>query len=149
MTGKRPFTANLYPWMEQVAGVRRDQITPLRELPDRLYFEDPTNAVPEAFLAQGPIITKPSNHGKWVVLSCRWRSAPSAQLVVCRRLDAANNRRDVFYEIDFDFAPGDDFARLDWLAEHSYEVACNHLTGRTTDQDEVMKRLAAAGVVFV
>lgn len=143
----RPFAANLYPWLEQVCGIQRDSIKPLRELPDRLYFEDPANAVLEAFLAKGPIISQPSNHGHWVVLSCRWPSAPSAQLVVCRRLDAITGKRDVFYEVDFDFAPWD-MARLDWAAQHTWEVLCNKLTNHTTDQMAMMKKLEESGVAF-
>lgn len=143
----RPFTANLYPWLEQVAGVPRDRIQPLRELPDRLYFEDPDNLVLEKFLANGTIISTPKNHGRWIVMSARWPDAPSAQLCVCRRLNAEDGRRDVFYEIDFDFTPWDP-TRLDWAAQHTWEVLCNKLSGHTTDQTAMMRRLVESGVVF-
>jgi hypothetical protein len=141
------FTDNLYPWLEQVAGVSRLLVTPLEELPDRLFFEDAGGCVLRSFLAHGPIISTPKNHGRWVVLSLRWKDTPSAQLCVCRRLDAASGERDLFYEIDFDFAPWDP-TRLDWAAEHTYEVLCNKLRRQTTDQVVLQKRLAESGVVF-
>jgi hypothetical protein len=148
VTVTRPFSANLYPWLEQVAGVPRTAITPLRELPDRMFFEDQEGAVLRVFLANNPIVSSPANHGSWVVMSCRWKAAPSAQLCVCRRLDAATGKRDLFYEIDFDFAPWTG-ERLDWAAKHAFEVLVNKLTNHTTDQDAVMRRLVEAGVVFV